>query len=184
MSPQGDSLVHSSRVTNLGRSNPFWYFMMSPGDSCSLLYSLVGLDGSGELPWLGAKVGSSVDFSLGCTGSRVGSEDGGLLGKSPWPFYLLSESSRCIRECMTLSSLLESLYYVSMDTIPGGWRVHISLCCGVATAAQAYILSGSLKNSANMLWNLVSTSWTLLMEFSGIANTGACRIVLWYLPWS
>ena len=81
----------------------------------------------------------------------MGSEDRGLLGESPWPTSLSLDHSRCIGECMTPSLLLESLYSVSMTTVTGGWRFHISLCHGVATALQECILSGSLNNSVNIL---------------------------------
>ena len=69
----------SSRVANIGRSEPFLYLIMSPGDRCPLLSSLVVSDGSGEVLGSGAEVGSSVDFSLGYTLSRVGSKDEGFL---------------------------------------------------------------------------------------------------------
>ena len=66
LSPQGDSLVHSFRVVSLGRSEPFWYLVMYTGDSCPFLSSIVGTDGSGEVPGLGAKVGSLVFFVWMC----------------------------------------------------------------------------------------------------------------------
>ena len=50
--------------------------MMSPGDRFPLLSSLVGADGSGEVPGSVSEVGYLVDFLLGCTGSWVGFEDG------------------------------------------------------------------------------------------------------------
>ena len=100
--------------------------MMYPGARCPLLSTLVCADGSGEVPGLGAEVGSSVYILLVFMGSRVGSEVGGLLGESPWMFSLFSESSRCIRGFITLSSSLESLSFVSMTTVMGSWRVYIS----------------------------------------------------------
>ena len=94
---------------------------MSPGDILPLLSSLMGADGSGELPVLGAKVGSLVYFSLECTGSRVRPKERGLLGESTWLFSSSSESSRCIRGCMKISSSLESLSSLSVTIVPGGW---------------------------------------------------------------
>ena len=54
---------------------------MSPGASCPLLSSLVGADGSGEVLGSVSEVGSLVYFLLVYTGSRVTSEDRGLLGE-------------------------------------------------------------------------------------------------------
>ena len=56
--------MRSSRVVNLGRFDPFLYFIMSHGVMYPFLYSLVGADGSGEVPRLGSEVGSSVYFCL------------------------------------------------------------------------------------------------------------------------
>ena len=47
--------------------------MMSHGARFPLLFSVVGADGSGEVPGWVSEVGSSVDILLGCMGSRVGS---------------------------------------------------------------------------------------------------------------
>ena len=147
VSPQGVSLVRCSRVVNLGRSDTLWYFILSPGARFPLLSSLVVVDGSGEVPRSGSEVGSLVYFSLGCIGSRVGSKNGYLLGESSWLSSFSPESSRCIRGYMNIFSLLDLMSSVSVTTVPGGWWFHLSLWCGVSTAAQACILSGSLKNS-------------------------------------
>ena len=84
VSPQGVSLVRSSRIANQGRSDPFLYSIMYPGSRCPLLSYLMGADVSGGVPGSVAKVGSLVDFSLGYMGSQLSSKDGGLLGESPW----------------------------------------------------------------------------------------------------
>ena len=94
----------SSRVANIGRSEPFLYLIMSPGDRCPLLSSLVVADGSGEVLGSGAEVGSSVDFFLGYTSFLVVSKDGVFLGEPPCLSYFLLESSRFIRGFMTLYS--------------------------------------------------------------------------------
>ena len=53
---------------------------MSTWDRCPLLSPLMGLDSSVEVTGSGAEVVSSANFSLGCTGSWVGSKGEGLLG--------------------------------------------------------------------------------------------------------
>ena len=77
---------------------------MSPGSRPPLLSSLMGEYGSGEVPGSSAEVGSSVDFFLGYTSFLVVSKDGVFLGEPPCLSYLLLESSRFIRGCMTLYS--------------------------------------------------------------------------------
>ena len=54
VSPQGGSLVHSSRVANIGRSDPFRYFIMYPEARCPFSSSLEVANGSGEVPVSGA----------------------------------------------------------------------------------------------------------------------------------
>ena len=76
------------------------------GVRCSFLSSLLGADVYGEVPGSGAEFGSSVDFSIGYTGSWVVSQNKGFLGEFLWPSSLLLESYMCIRGCMTLSSSL------------------------------------------------------------------------------
>ena len=80
VSPHGDSLVHSYKVVNIGRSNSFWYFIMYTGYRFPLLSSHVDTDGSGEVPGSGSRIDSLVDFLLEVTGSWVGYNDGGFLG--------------------------------------------------------------------------------------------------------
>ena len=122
--------------------------MMSPGDIFLLLLSLVVTDDSGKVAVSGAEVGSSAYFSLGCTGSQVGSKDRGFLDEYPWPSSSLSESSRCVRVCITLSLLSEYLYYVSVTRVPGVWLVHIYLFCGCGTGMYSIWV---LENSVDML---------------------------------
>ena len=62
VSPHGDSLVHSYKVVNIGRSNSFWYFIMYTGYRFPLLSSHVDTDGSGEVPGSGSRIDSLVDF--------------------------------------------------------------------------------------------------------------------------
>ena len=42
--PQGASLVCSSRVSNMGVYEPFWYLTMYPGDSYPMGTSLMGIE--------------------------------------------------------------------------------------------------------------------------------------------
>ena len=80
----------------------------------------MGADGSVQVLGSGAEAGSSVYFSLGYIGYRVGSEEGGLLVESPWPSSSLLDSSRCIRGYMKPSLSSESLSSVYVTTVPGG----------------------------------------------------------------
>ena len=45
MYPQGDALVLSYRVDNMGGSDTFWYLIMSFGARCPMESSLVGTEG-------------------------------------------------------------------------------------------------------------------------------------------
>ena len=94
--------------------------MISTGDRCPFLSSLMGTYGSSEVPGLGAEVYSLVEF-FGCMVSWVVYEDWGLLGASPWPPSSFSESSGCIMGCIELSLLLEPMSYMSMTTVTGVW---------------------------------------------------------------
>ena len=46
VSPQGSSLVRSSRVEDLGGSEPFWYLTIYVGDRCPMEPSLMSAEGS------------------------------------------------------------------------------------------------------------------------------------------
>ena len=74
--------MRSSRVSNLGGSDPFWYLVISTGSRCPMEPSLVGAEGPYKASELGSEVGSEVGFSLGCLGSKVGSAKGGSLRDS------------------------------------------------------------------------------------------------------
>ena len=65
VSPQGESLVRSSRVANLGGSDPFWYLNMSFGERCPMVSSLVGEEGSDRVSESGSKAGSLVGWGPG-----------------------------------------------------------------------------------------------------------------------
>ena len=82
VSPQGDSSVRSSRVTNLVITCPLWYLKMSPGASCPMEPSLVGAEGSDRASESGYEVGSLIGFFIGGMGSEVGSAEGGSLRDS------------------------------------------------------------------------------------------------------
>ena len=79
VSPQGASLVHSSRVANLGGYDPFWYINLSFWDRWTVESSLMGAEGSDRASELGSEVGSLVGSSLGGLSSEVSSTEGGLL---------------------------------------------------------------------------------------------------------
>ena len=83
----------SSRVANLGGSDPFWYSVMSPGYRCSMETSLVVAEGSYRESQSDSEVGSSLFFFLVGPGSRVGSVEGGLLGYSQGLPFSSSDSS-------------------------------------------------------------------------------------------
>ena len=75
--------MRSSRVANMDRYDPFCYLNMSFGDRCPMESSLLGAEGSDRASESVPEVGSLVGFSLGGTGSRVGSSELGLLRYSP-----------------------------------------------------------------------------------------------------
>ena len=73
VSTQLASLVHSSRVENVGISDPLWYLEMSHVDRGPMEPSIVGAEGSDRASESGYEVGSVVGFSLGGPSSGVGS---------------------------------------------------------------------------------------------------------------
>ena len=73
----------------MGGLDPLWYITMSFRARRPMETSLVGAKGSDREPELGSKVGYSVDFSLGCLGSRVGSAEGFLLRDSRGLYFSL-----------------------------------------------------------------------------------------------
>ena len=62
VTPQGASLVRSSRVANLVGSEPFWYLNMSFGDICPMESSLMVVEGSDRATESGSEVGPLVVF--------------------------------------------------------------------------------------------------------------------------
>ena len=61
--------MRSSIVSNLGVSGPLWYITMYFGSSCPMEYSLVGAEGSHRVSESSSEVSTSVDLSIGGTGS-------------------------------------------------------------------------------------------------------------------
>ena len=72
----------SSRVSNIGGYDTFWYIKISPGDRCLMESFLVGAEGYDRVSVPDSDFGSLVGFSLGGPGSELGSEEGGLFSDS------------------------------------------------------------------------------------------------------
>ena len=74
--------MRSSRVANIGGSEPFWYLTMSFGARQPTKYSILGAEGSDRISESVFEFSYLADFSLGGLGSGVGSAKGRLLRDS------------------------------------------------------------------------------------------------------